>query len=405
MNTSNDELIGIMETTGKTWQQLQADGTMDAIARVNTYATGISEKRFGADLGETLLYASRYFQSRLEMYALAARDTIPYRGALSKVAPFIAPEASLEQRIARRMLATWATNTVALTVLYNSSAAIAKGEDPLTATDFRPMVDGSINPEFMVIHALGYKFSLGGAQLSIAMNLLRAGTGDPVGAARGQAGFVGKAYDYLSGMDAIGQPTTLSGTGIMGWVPNERVVPVPFSLGAIAQSVSKDYINKEAGDTNILGGIVATGAGFIGERVSPDSIKYQVRQGTFNSTDAESIITAYRHAAFNATKMQYPQLTEDSFYAWYTNAIEERRKLYTSTGASDSYAQASAESDVKATAIAKLYAYYIQKADANFTMRYPDKARESLEYYQKNKDARDPYTPTQKERAYLERSR
>ena len=394
MNTSNDELIGIMETTGKTWQQLQADGTMDSIARVNTYATGMSEKRFGGDLGQVLLYASRFFQSRLEMYALAAQGSIPARGALSKVAPFIAPESSLEQRIARRMLARWAANTVALTVLYNSSWAIAKGEDPLTATDFNPTVDGVVNPEFMVIHGLGYKFSLGGPQLAIAMNILKAGTGDIEGAARGQAGVIGKGYDVISGFDAIGQPTTIGG-----------LLPLPFSLGTLAQSVSKDYLNREAGKTNILGGIAATGAGFIGARTSPDSIKYQVRQGTFNSTDAQSIITAYRHEAFNATKMQYPHITEDSFYAWYTNAIEELRKTYTSTGASDSYAQASAERDVKATAIAKLYAYNIQKADANFTMRYPDKAREILEYYQKNPDARDPYTPTQKERAYLERSR
>ena len=141
----------------------------------------------------------------------------------------------------------------------------------------------------------------------------------------------------------------------------------------------------------------------MGGTQSPDSIKYQVEHGTFNSTDALSIVSANKHRAFLDVKRQYPYITEGSYFAWYGNAVEARKKIeLTTPGMEDGRAQQRAVAYVDKLPIHKLYEMRKQRYDSQFTNMYPAKADELNEYYEKYPSVNKKYTPTKAEKATIQ---
>lgn len=171
---------------GRTLDEIRASGDLAKIGEIANNMTGVARARTGGDLGELLLFAPRFLQSRLETVAKGLAG--------------MRPSAGLEQKIARRSLLKMIVIGTALTVAINE----LNGEE----TDFRPIVNGRKNPNFMRIRALGRDWSLFGTWDSLAGLLIAAGHGDVEGAVRSQAsGLVTTTWDQASGSDFIGRST------------------------------------------------------------------------------------------------------------------------------------------------------------------------------------------------------
>jgi hypothetical protein len=171
---------------GRTLEEIAMSGDLERIASIANNMTGTAKSRFGGDIGEIVLFAPRFLQSRLETVV---------KGAMG-----LAPGASLEQRIARRSLFKMVGIGTALTFAING----LNGEE----TDTRPLVNGKWNPNFMRVRAMGRDWSLFGTWDSLARMMVSVGNRDVQGAIRAQgSGLTTVAWDMISGEDFLGRPT------------------------------------------------------------------------------------------------------------------------------------------------------------------------------------------------------
>lgn len=145
MRWAND-LLATELRKGKTLAQVYNSGDIERIASIVNKATGYSSQGFGGDVGKLLLFAPRYFQSRLETLAAVGRG-------------------GLEGRVARdafmRLIGEATTATIAINAL--------NGEE----TDLNPLMkdtkgEWTWNPNFLRIRWNDKDFSLLGPWDSLA---------------------------------------------------------------------------------------------------------------------------------------------------------------------------------------------------------------------------------------------
>lgn len=226
---------------GRTLDEIRASGDLQKIGEIVNNMTGVARQRFGGDIGEILLFAPRFLQSRLE--------------TLAKGIAGLRPGASIDQKIARRSLLKMIAVGTALTVAINEM----NGEE----TDFRPVVGGKKNPNFMRIRALGRDWSLFGTWDSLVGLLISAGHGDAESAVRSQAsGLVTTTWDLFSGEDFLGR-STISPENKTLYVLRQLT---PFSGEATAAGLEQTFSGKPQ---DIAGGLATAAGSFAGVKSSP----------------------------------------------------------------------------------------------------------------------------------------
>ncbi len=220
---------------------ITVSGDLERIAGAANNMTGWSRNKALGSAGDMLLFAPRFLQSRLETVAKAGLG--------------LRPGAALDERMARNaMLRLMGWGTVA-TVGIN----YALGNE----TDFRPIVDGRRNGNFMRIKYQGRSYSLFGTWDSLLGVFINVGTGHPQNALRNMgSGIVSDGWDLISGYDFNYDPTRDSPEDFAKWV-GASMVPfvaqdVPDTLGQIGSGI-------EGGDiAQVGGGTVALGSQVIG---------------------------------------------------------------------------------------------------------------------------------------------
>ena len=227
---------------GRTLDEIRASGDLAKIGEIANNMTGVAKKRFGGDVGEILLFAPRFLQSRLETVG---------KGLIS-----LRPGASIEQKIARRSLLKMIAIGTGLTVAINE----LNGED----TDFRPIVNGKKNPNFMRVRAFGRDWSLFGTWDSLLRLFIAAGHGDVEAAVRSQAsGITTGVFDLLiADADFVGR-STISIENKIRWAGRQFA---PFSGEQSAEGIGQIASGKPG---DIASGTVAAASSFSGGKSSP----------------------------------------------------------------------------------------------------------------------------------------
>ena len=226
---------------GRTLAEIRASGDLLKIGEIANNMTGVAKTRFGGDLGEILLFAPRFFQSRME--------------TLGKGLMGLRPGAEIDQKIARRSLFKMVAIGTSLTVAVNE----LNGQE----TDFRPVLNGRKNPNFMRIRALGRDWSVFGTWDSFLGLMIAAGHADAEGVLRSQGSAItSSVWDIASGADFLGRSTrSLENRAI--YVLRQLS---PFSgeqtAGAIGQTLSGE-------PQDIAAGAVAAVSTLAGAKSSP----------------------------------------------------------------------------------------------------------------------------------------
>ena len=216
---ADDYLSGMMRKQGRTLADLKASGDMEKVARAVNGATGWSPRRFGGNIGDMLLFAPRFFQSRLETLGRAIQGT-PLGGVRFDENPsswrLHKSPATLEQQLAARSM----MKMIGIGTMLTVGANAMMGRD----TDFNPLRKVRAgtkdekwvrNTNFMRIRApSGNDVSLFGTWDSLIGAMITMGLGNDkswsshADAYRSMSsGVVSNVWDYMTGADAMGRPT------------------------------------------------------------------------------------------------------------------------------------------------------------------------------------------------------
>lgn len=239
------EMSGLLRA-GRTKADLLQSGELGRGIKAINSATGYSPEKVGGEIGDLLLFAPRFLQSRLETAARAAMS--------------IRPGAPLEQRIARRSLLKLAAFGTGLTVAVNE----ALGNE----TDFQPIANGRWNSNFMRIRFAGRDFSIFGTWDSLARFMVSVATGDPGGAIRGlTSGTVNNAWDFITGESFLGErvrdnPVQIAQRIMENFIPF-AAQELPQEIGEVVEGVREGAVGKA------VGGTIAVGLEFLGGKSMP----------------------------------------------------------------------------------------------------------------------------------------
>jgi len=258
---ADSEVEGLIRR-GVTGDELR--GQMERIARVVNGATGFAQGKTFADMGDILLLAPRFLQSRLETTA---------RGVMG-----LRPGATLEQRIARRSLLKLIGIGTGMTFAINEAlgqetdtrpfVTIKTGTrplstpDPITGRTTEDIFEKVPNSNFMRVRFGGRDWSMFGTWDSLLRVIMAGGSGDPIGAIRPLAsGTVSVSIDVLTGRDFNSKVVPTNIQAIMNqpgrfaeWVGGQIY---PFAAEEIPSAV-RDVFSGEAaaGITTIVGEII-----------------------------------------------------------------------------------------------------------------------------------------------------
>jgi len=173
-----------MRSSGQTLQQAIQTGEVARISRITNTMTGTGPAQFAGTWGDFFLFAPRFFQARIETAAKALAG--------------LRPGATLDQRVARNNIIRFIGWGTAFTVALNELA----GEE----TDFRPVVDGKKNNNFMRVRWAGRDWSLFGTWDSLVGLFITAGMGDPLRGVRSMASpSVQMVWDQIVARTFIGK--------------------------------------------------------------------------------------------------------------------------------------------------------------------------------------------------------
>jgi hypothetical protein len=232
-----DVHLRIELSKGRTLNEIIASGDFERIGSIANKMTGWSERRFGGAAGDFLLFAPRFFQSRLETTARAGMGLLP--------------GASIDSRVARASMIRFLGIGSAATFGLNA----ALGNE----TDFRPIVNGRYNSNFMRIRFGGRDWSLFGTWDSLLRLMVSTATGDPLSGFRGMSsGIVSTSWDLISGEDWIGSDVRSDPETFVKYILSQFI---PFStqeLPTVAKQVvggvrEGDVGQAVAGSSLLLG--------------------------------------------------------------------------------------------------------------------------------------------------------
>ena len=286
---------------GRTIDEIWRSGDARNIASIANRLTGWTEGRFGGDLGDLLLFAPKYLQSRLESYGQAAVGVGRLAGA-----PFGVRQ-TLQPREAARTIAQMLFLGAFLTEAINYTT----GHE----TDRRPWVDGSPNPNFYVIRYGGQDFSLFGPSIGLLQAVGNVVTRHPERAMRSLGSGVSRIVwdNLLSGYTFTQEqaPLTKDEEGRMTLADSDAFVRYMFELvtpiapgqagaqlldvgrqipGALRQIAGEEPAAGDVGPSpleRVVGGVVATAAETVGGRVSPmarSDWQNEIARGQFGKT-------------------------------------------------------------------------------------------------------------------------
>lgn len=247
-----DDLLRTEIERGRALNDIVASGDLERVARVSNNMTGWAEGKAFSSAGDLLFFAPRFLQSRLETLAQAAIS--------------LRPGASLNQRIARKSMMRAVGSGTLLTVGLNEVLG--------NETDFRPVVDGRWNSDFMRVRAFGRDWSLFGTWDSLARAIVMTAQGDFEGVARGLgSGLVQIGWDTLSGSDFIGERVPSPKDEPVEWGIWLMQQFLPFAAEGVAESASQAIEGARAGDVGETASAAAgTAAEFLGIKASPLSL-------------------------------------------------------------------------------------------------------------------------------------
>ena len=223
-----DGAIDDLLREGRTIEDLVESGDLRDLAKQINSATGYAEKRFGGSFGDVLMFAPRFFQSRLESAARAGTgivkdplgnvEAIPMvGGAMRRGLGGGARDIPLRQRMARRSMLRMIAGGTMLTVGLNEMLG--------NKTDFdilKQDKEGTwhYNSNFMRVRFGGRDWSLFGTWDSMLRLMIMTGTGfqggeSPIDGFRGLAsGPVSLGWDLISGETFEGKEPKA------GWMPD-----------------------------------------------------------------------------------------------------------------------------------------------------------------------------------------
>jgi len=231
-----DDMLRNELRMGKTLEQLRRNGDLDRIAEIVNNMTGFSHGRAGGDLGELLLFAPRFLQSRLT--------------TVSRAATGLRPGASLDQRIARRSMLKMIGGAVMLTHLINW----AQGNE----TDMRPWVRGNPNSNFMRVRFGKRDFSLLGTWDSLGKALMLTAMGRPQDVLRTLSSpMVRIGWDIFSGKTVMEERTR--GEGMQGLWSEETGYYALKTLSPFAAQEIPEVIRATSKGEYLAAGVTLTG--------------------------------------------------------------------------------------------------------------------------------------------------
>ena len=275
-----DAILDAEIAAGRTYQDLFDSGDLRNIAEIANKMTGWSDTTFagttfGSDLGNMLLFAPRYFQSRLDTLGQAAVGT--GRMATGR-------QQTIQSREAMRSI--WRMIGLGVTMTMTANWAIASAQEgkvvkPWESTDLRPIVNGRYNPNFMRIRFADQDISLFGPWDSmLRMTMMTAGSvKDPSllgDAYRGMSSGVVRAVwdNFIDGYTFTGErsPFTTEEGG-RGFDPiafaayvGEMTVPISFTQAEEpAMDIIRNIPGAVTGEEGALGEIAKGAFGVAGE--------------------------------------------------------------------------------------------------------------------------------------------
>ena len=257
---------------------------MQEMASIANKLTGWSERRFGGDLGDLLLFAPRYFQSRLESYGQA----------ISGIGRYAGRPLGVEQTIQGREAARTIVQTLGTAAFLTEMINYITGHE----TDRRPWIDGRPNSNFYTIRYGDQDFSLFGPSIGFFQAIANVATGHPERAMRSLGSGSSRIIwdNFWSGYTFTGDEALLTRDeeGNRRFAPDrllpyiaeltipiapgqalEQVVGVAQQVpGAIEQVFGEEPEEGYMGPSpveRVIGGTAAVAAETIGGRVSPMS--------------------------------------------------------------------------------------------------------------------------------------
>ena len=252
-----DNMLSQELKMGRTIEEIASSGDMKRIADIANKMTGYTKGRTGGWLGDLVLFAPRFLQSRLETVTEAAMG--------------LRPGATLSQKSARRAMLRMVGIGYGLTYLANAKL----GND----TDTRPLIKDKKgrtkwNPNFLRIRWAGRDWSIFGTWDSLARGIVLTAMGRPQEFVRGMpSGIVSVAWDTLSGKSGIGESVPDYETQWKEWGAWLMTEFTPFAaeegfegIGQFAQGMAKGDL-----EDMLAGGSQAFGE-FVGVKSSPESL-------------------------------------------------------------------------------------------------------------------------------------
>jgi len=236
-NLWRDNQLQAEMAKGKTIKQLEASGDLERIAFGANMMTGWAAKGAGGGIGDTLLFAPKWLQARLDVVGRAAAG--------------LRPNAPVDQAMARNAFLKMIAFGTLLTVAINA----ALKQD----TDFRPIVDGKRNGRFMRIQVGSGYFSLFGSWDSLLGAIINIGTGKPLNVLRSMgSGLVATAFDLITGRDynynVVGSKP-INPIALMGWIARSST---PFAAGGMIESAGQMTTGE------VIPGLINFGANILG---------------------------------------------------------------------------------------------------------------------------------------------
>jgi hypothetical protein len=217
-----DDMLRDEMKSGRSLDEIRSSGDLDRIANIANNMTGWADGRSFSSVGDLLLFAPRFLQSRLNTLGKAfasAQDLAPGR------------RATIDQRNARRSM----LKLIGGAVLLTEAANRAQGRD----TDYRFFVDGKKNSNFLRVRAFGRDWSLLGTWDSLAGAIANVATGNPGRAIEAQGSFATNfAANVLFGEEDFIGRSTKSPAQKLGFML-ESMTPfateeLPSAIGQIA---------------------------------------------------------------------------------------------------------------------------------------------------------------------------
>ena len=294
---------------GRSLDDLIQSGDLKQIADIANKMTGWSDTSFasttfGADLGNLLLFAPRYFQSRLDTLGRAIEGT-------ARMAPGV--KQTIQGREASR--AVWSMIGMGVTSTLMINEALGK------QTDTRPLINGRYNPNFMRVRAGDQDVSLFGTWDSLLrMTILAAGgvtdPGKIADAYRGMSsGAVRAVWDNLTGYTFTGERTPFNSASPeeIAMYLGDLTLPISFlqagdPLGGLASTIPDIARGEEGAIGEAASNIFGVAGEMTGVRLTPLS-----RTDRYDEVAQELYGSTYRDLQSDRKEQQVRKVTTERF--------------------------------------------------------------------------------------------